>query len=254
MGGIQLARAWVPSGISTLKHRVCIQTKIICVKIFSHTVSKGSLRHSRQSPAVWPGLQPCHTAWEPCHPRDVCPLVMMVFVLHGWADTPGQRGTGRLRDTLGQAQGHPKELQLWVTRLGAEQEEKQRAAKHHHKWELAALWDNTLSSQARSNRSWCKKTKDKKDMNKHMSEDMSWIPMLTVLSKNIFFLQEMLEGKDKRNLMCLVMNKQPQSQKTKMGKIKLISILVRLPLEKTPGSDAQNAFNHNCLIKQDWAT
>lgn len=49
-------------------------------------------------------------------------------------------------------------------------------------------------------------------------------------------------------------NKVPQSQKTKMEKVKLISILVRFPFQKTPGLDTLNAFNHNCLIKQDEAT
>lgn len=69
---------------------------------------------------------------------------MVVLVLPSWADTPGQRDAGRHRGTLGQAQGHlgqghPKELQLWVTCLGREQEEKQRAANRHHRWELAAF-------------------------------------------------------------------------------------------------------------------
>lgn len=130
---------------------VCLQKKIICIKIFSDTVYKGSLRHRRQGPAVWPGLQLCHTAWErePCHPKDVCSQQMMILVLRSWAGTPGQRDAGRHRDTLGQVQGHtgqghPKELQLWVMHSGTEHEEKWRAAKHHHKWDLAALWDNTL--------------------------------------------------------------------------------------------------------------
>lgn len=107
------------------KAKSFIQTKTICVQIFSHTVYKGSLRHRRQSPAVWSGLQLCHSAWEPCHPRDVHPQEVMVLVLHGWADTPGQRDAGRHKDTLGQAQGHlgqghPEKLQLWVTHLGTE--------------------------------------------------------------------------------------------------------------------------------------
>lgn len=106
-GGIQLARAWVPSGISTLEQWVCIQTKTTCVKIFSDTVYKEHLRHRRQGPAVWPGLQLCHTVWEPCHPKDVCSQQIMILVLHSWAGTLGQRDAGRHRDTLGQAQGHP---------------------------------------------------------------------------------------------------------------------------------------------------
>lgn len=47
------------------------------------------------------------------------------------------------------------------------------------------------------------------------------------------------------------MNEIPQSQKTKMGKIKLITILVRFPFQKTPGSATLNAFNHICPIKQE---
>lgn len=61
-GGIWLASAWVPSGISTLEQRVCIQTKTICVKIFFDIVCRGSLRHRRLGPALRPGLQPHHTA------------------------------------------------------------------------------------------------------------------------------------------------------------------------------------------------
>lgn len=68
-----------------------------------------------------------------------------------------------------------------------------------------------------------------------------------ILSQNIFLPQERkLEGKGKKNLMYMA-----QSQKTKMGKIKLTSILVRFPFRKTPGSETLNAFNHICPIKQE---
>lgn len=54
--------------------------------------------------------------------------------------------------------------------------------------------------------------------------------------------------------MCKAVNEIPQSQKTKMGKTQLVSVLLSFPLQKTLGSDTLNAFNRTSPPKQERTT
>lgn len=203
----------------------------------------GRLRDRREGPAVRRGLQPFRPAWEPCSWHRSAGLALLAREMLAGRGTPWGRDTPR-----DFSRGWP----TWE-QSRRKSSKRQRDAKHHHERERVALWDNTLEGRPRSNGSWCRKGKDKKDTSKYVSR----IPMFSfILSKNIFFPQEWkLEGKGKKKyLMCMAMNEVPQSQKTKMGKIKLTSILVRFPFWKTPGSETLNAFNHICPIKQKWTT